>query len=123
MGDEIANGGANMKKAILGLACALSAVPTYATAVFTEGNNPQPAEQNVLFTTDQTAKLDTGFTNQSNTMVDFSSILDTLMVTAKGQANITSVDGLLNDVTISLAGGVTFGDIILNPSAATIVDA
>ncbi len=106
-------------KILLGVAgVAALAVSTYATPIFTVGNNPQPNETNVLFNTNQSASMVTGLTNQGNFTVDFSSTTDTLITTAKGQSNLTAADGLINNVTISLAGGLGFGDIILNPSAA-----
>jgi|SRR5690348_2684406 len=73
----------------------------------------QPSEQNILFKTDQSGSLITGFTNQSNTLIDFSSTTDTLEATAKGQANLTASDGAINDVTIS-APTLVFGDFIVD---------
>src|SRR5437868_375111 len=77
------------------------------------GNCPQPNEQNILFTTNQSGSLVTGFTNQTGTQIDFSSITDTLDVTANGQANLTAADGAINDVTIS-APTLVFGDFIVD---------
>lgn len=73
----------------------------------------QPGEQNILFKTDQSSSLVTGFTNQSNTEIDFSSTTDTLDATAKGQANLTAADGSINDVTIT-APLLVFGDFIVD---------
>jgi hypothetical protein len=100
--------------------------PVYGNAIFTLGNNPQPDEENVLFLADQTGTTVQGATNISNVLVNFTSTTDTLEVTASGQANLTSSDGRINNVSISLAGGATFQDMIFNPflvlgtSAATV---
>jgi len=93
----------------------LAAVPGTAGVIFQLGNIPQSNEENVLFSTTQTGTTVNGITNQTNTMVDFSSTTDTLMTTANGQAILTAQDGLINNVMISLANGGTFDDLILNP--------
>jgi hypothetical protein len=86
-----------------------------ATVIFTPGNNPQqPSEENILFGTNQTGATVTGQTNQSGVTVDFASTTDTLNVTANGQANLTTADGTLNNVTVSVPSH-TFGDLIINP--------
>jgi hypothetical protein len=90
------------------------AIPAFGDAVFTLGNHPQPNEENVLFTTNQTGTTVFGFTNQSNTQTQFSSTTDTLVVTSNGQAKVTAMDGLVNDITFSVPGH-TFLDFILNP--------
>ena len=90
----------------------------HATVMFTAGNNPEPDEQNVLFGSNQTGASVNGFTNQSSTLVNFTSSTDTLAVTANGQANLTAQDGLINQVAIATPGH-TFGDIILNPFLGT----
>src|SRR4051794_17731061 len=92
----------------------LLVAPAHATIVFTSGNNPQPDEQNVLYGSSQSGSTVTGRTNQTNTSVNFTSSTDTLVETAQGQANLTALDGLINQVTISVPGQ-TFGDMILNP--------
>jgi len=88
----------------------------FATPIFTLGNNPQSDEQNILFSSDQQGSTITGITNKSNTLVDFSSTTDTLVVTASGQANVTALDEFINDITISLPGGGTYLDLIINPN-------
>ena len=92
----------------------LAAAQAFGSAVFTLGNHPQPNEQNVLFTSFQTGKTVDGFTNQTNTLAQFSSTTDTLVVTAVGQAKVTAADGLINDITFTVPGD-TFLDFILNP--------
>ena len=105
-----------MRTRIIGVALATLVLiaPAYADMVFTTGNHPQPNEENVLFTSDQTGATVFGFTNQSNTQTQFSSTTDTLVVTSKGQAKVTAMDGSVNDITLSVQGH-TFLDFILNP--------
>src|SRR5580704_18094311 len=99
---------------LLLIAIVALAAQAFGDAVFQLGNHPQPNEQNVLFTSDQTGSTVFGFTNQSNTQVQFSSTTDTLVVTSAGQAKVTALDGLVNDITFSVPGH-TFQDFILNP--------
>jgi len=78
------------------------------------GNMPQPNEENILFTSNQTGATVFGETNQSHTTVAFSSTTDTLVTTSNGQAKVTAQDGKVNDITINVPGH-TFTDLILNP--------
>ena len=55
-----------------------------------------------------------GLTNQTNLQVNFSSTTDTLTEPSSGQARVEALDGLVNNITISIPNG-TFNDIILNP--------
>jgi hypothetical protein len=103
-----------LKRNLVLAAIVALAIPAFGDAVFTLGNNPQPNEQNVLFTTDQTGSPVFGFTNQSNDQAQFSSTTDTLVVTSSGQAKVSAMDGLVNDITFSVPGH-TFLDFILNP--------
>lgn len=87
------------------------------------GNSPQPGEQNVLFKSDQTGTTVTGFTNKSDTEVDFSSAVDTLSVSSKGQAKISNAGGgNITDLTVTPL--VFVGDLIVNlnggPTAGTV---
>ena len=86
------------------LVATILVAPAFANAVFTLGNHPQPNEQNILFTSFQSGATVNGFTNFTNTLVQFSSTTDTLVVTAVGQAKVTAMDGLVNDITISVPG-------------------
>lgn len=96
--------------------CLVAGFNAYASVVFTLGNDPnQPGEENVLFTSDQTAAMVTGVTNQSGATVDFSSTTDILTVTASGQAMVGASDGAVNNITIALANGATYQDLIINP--------
>ena len=99
---------------IAGLAFASSAAS--ASVVFLNGNNPQPGEENILFTTSQTGTTVSGTTNQSNVLVDFStSTAQTLITSSSGQAKITTNDngGLLTSIVVT-SPGHTFGDFILD---------
>jgi hypothetical protein len=96
------------------LVATILVAPAFANAVFQLGNHPQPNEQNILFGSDQVGTTVFGFTNFTNTTVQFSSTTDTLVVTSSGQAKVTAADGLVNDITISVPG-TTFADFILNP--------
>src|SRR5688500_10163688 len=87
-------------------------LPAYAVT-FTLGNNPEPDEQNVLYSAAQTGTSITGLTNQTNTTVLFTST-ETLQTTASGQANLTATDGAINNVTIAVPAQ-TYRDLILNP--------
>ena len=93
---------------------AVGAPAAYADGVFTLGNHPQPNEQNILFGSTQTGATVFGSTNDTDTTVQFSSTTDVLMVTSSGQANVTAMDGLVNDITLAVPG-FAFGDFILNP--------
>ena len=76
------------------------------------GNHPQPNEQNILFGSTQMGATVFGSTNFTDTTVQFSSTTDGLMVTSSGQARVTAVDGLINDITTTIPGSAF---VILNP--------
>ena len=99
---------------IAGLSFASSAAS--ASVVFLNGNNPQPGEENILFT-GGTGTTVSGTTNMSNVLVNFSSSTgQTLITNSSGQAKITTDDngGLLTSINISSPGN-TFLDFIGNP--------
>jgi hypothetical protein len=54
-----------------------------------------------------------GFTNQSDTLVQFSSTTDTLKASG-GQSDVDAVDGFINNITMTVPGH-TFLDVIFNP--------
>ena len=80
----------------------------------TVGNIPQSDEENVLLNSGSTGTLVFGLTNQTNLQVAFSSTTDMLVEPSSGQARVEALDGLVNNITISVPNG-TFHDIILNP--------
>jgi hypothetical protein len=84
------------------------------SVTFTVGNNPQPNEENILLNSGLNGITVFGLTNQTQLQVAFSSTTDTLTEPANGQARILALDGLVNNITISVPNG-TFEDIILNP--------
>lgn len=80
---------------------------------FTQGNGQLNGEENILFQNNQSGMLIMGFSNLTNTEVDFSSTTDVLMGQG-GQARVTAQDGLINDITITLPT-TNFGGFIFNP--------
>ena len=78
------------------------------------GNSPQQNEENILLNNGTTGNPVFGVTNQTNLQVSFSSTTDTLVEPSSGQARVEALDGLVNNITISIPNG-TFGDVILNP--------
>ena len=99
------------------LTVASLAVPAYSRAdvIFEIGNNPQ-LDENVLMNSGLTGNPVFGFTNVSNTQVDFASDED-LTQPANGQARIEGADGLFSTLTITSPGN-TFSSIIFNLNAA-----
>jgi hypothetical protein len=84
------------------------------SVTFTLGNNPQQDEENILLNSGATGITVFGLTNQTQLQVAFSSTTDTLVEPSSGQARVEALDGLVNNITISIPNG-TFHDIILNP--------
>jgi len=100
---------------VFGAVLLLSGARAKADSVtFTIGNNPQSDEENILLNSGATGTTVFGLTNQTNLQVAFSSTTDTLVEPSSGQARVEALDGLLNNITISVPNG-TFHDIILNP--------
>jgi hypothetical protein len=88
------------------------------SVTFTLGNNPQPNEENILLSSGATGTTVFGLTNQTQLQVSFSSNIDVLSEPSSGQARVEAVDGLVNNLTIAIPGGM-FQDIILNPFSGT----
>ena len=84
------------------------------SVTFILGNNPQQDEENILLNNGLNGITVFGLTNQTNLQVAFSSTTDTLVEPSSGQARVEALDGLVNNITISVPNG-TFHDIILNP--------
>jgi len=84
------------------------------SVTFTIGNNPQPNEENVLLSSGATGTTVFGTTNQNQLQVRFTSTTDTLVEPSSGQARVEALDGLLNNITLSIPNG-SFHDVILNP--------
>ena len=80
---------------------------------FTPGNGQLNGEENILFHSDQMGTLIMGFSNITNTEVDFSSTTDVL-IGHGGQATVSAQYGLINDITITVPS-TNFGGFILNP--------
>jgi hypothetical protein len=93
-----------MKKALSVMALFLSAASANATLTLCEGPSgctiQGPGIENVLFpNVGDTGFLITGSTNQSNTLIDFTSS-EEMIVTGGGQAKLEAVDGSLGDVNV-----------------------
>ena len=84
------------------------------SVTFTVGNNPQQNEENILLNSGASGTTVFGLTNQTQLQVAFSSTTDTLVEPSSGQARVEALDGLLNNITLSIPNG-TFTDVILNP--------
>src|ERR1051325_1951242 len=84
------------------------------SVTFTVGNNPQQDEENILLNNGLNGITVFGLTNQTQLQVAFSSSTDTLVEPSSGQARVEALDGLVNNISISIPNG-TFHDIILNP--------
>ncbi|HZI48769.1 MAG TPA: PEP-CTERM sorting domain-containing protein [Pyrinomonadaceae bacterium] len=84
------------------------------SVTFTIGNNPQQDEENILLNSGATGITVFGLTNQTQLQVAFSSTTDTLVEPSSGQARVEALDGLVNNITVSIPNG-TFHDVILNP--------
>ena len=95
------------------LLCFVSHLAVADDISFTQGNGQLNGEENILFQNNQSGMLIMGFSNLTNTEVDFSSTTDILMGQG-GQARVTAQDGLINDITISLPT-TNFGGFIFNP--------
>jgi hypothetical protein len=88
-----------------------------ADVVFTLGNNPQPGEENVLLTAGATGASIFGLTNSSATSVKFSSTTDTLIVPIATPGQITAIDDILSNLSVSVPGG-SFQDLIIDPRSS-----
>jgi len=94
-----------------------SVVPAHADIIFMLGNNPQPNEANVLLNSGVTGTTVTGSLNGvPGITVDFTSS-QTLLEPSSGNARVAgSPEGTpLTNLTISLANGLTYNDLIINP--------
>jgi hypothetical protein len=98
---------------LLFLASVFTATSAHASVIFTIGNNPQPDEENVFLNTDLTGDPVFGQT-ALGLQIQFFSTTDLLMEPANGQARIVSVDGLLNNLSVTIPNG-SYSDLILNP--------
>ena len=94
----------------------LSPLALNASIIFTPGNNPSN-DVNILLNSGATGTLVTGTPNTfPGVTVDFSST-QSLSEPSSGQARVAAnPEGTpLTNLTISLANGLTYGDLIINP--------
>ena len=114
--------GGKMKANLLGLVLVVAGAAN-AAIVIDVGNNPQPPEYNVLLTSGVTGTQVTGTFNEFPGLNAVFTSTQTLEEDASGQARILASGGsLLDNITISLSGGNTFGDLIfaLNPPSGNV---
>ena len=100
------------------------ASPGYASFIVFDGNNPEPDEQNVQLNNDSIGMTISGATNQSGTVVTFTSPSQFLAAPSNGQARVEARE--LNDIdsdqiaiddsiTVALAdSALRFRDLIFN---------
>jgi hypothetical protein len=100
-----------MKLSLIGLVLGIASVAN-AAIVIDLGNNPQPPEYNVLLTSGVTGTEVTGTFNAFAGLNAVFTSTQTLEEDASGQARITAMGADLDNITISLSGGNTFGDLI-----------
>jgi PEP-CTERM motif-containing protein len=100
--------------AIIAIVACYASAAKADSVTFTLGNNPQQNEENILLNSGVTGTTVFGLTNQTQLPVAFSSTTDTLVEPSSGQARVEALDGLVNNITISIPNGA-FEDIILNP--------
>ena len=94
----------------------LSPLALNASIMFTLGNNPSN-DVNILLNSGATGTTVTGSPNMfPSVIVDFTST-QSLLEPSSGQARVaTNPEGsALTNLTISLANGLTYGDLIINP--------
>src|SRR3954452_1710776 len=104
--------------ALAGAILMAGAPSAQAMIIFDPGNHPQPGETNILFGASETGSPIIGEVDHSGIAVQFGSLTgETLNQNAQGQASITNAAGgksQLTSIGVTLPGGQTFGDFILN---------
>jgi hypothetical protein len=88
-------------------------MPAYADAVFTLGNQSMQDEENILFETSQIGRVIYGFTDRTDSQIQFVSS-EILVVTAGGQ-EITGQNGLIDFLRISAPGSQGFKGFVIDP--------
>src|SRR5438874_1744377 len=116
-----------MKQFVLAICISLlTPVISWADIIFTLGNNPQPGEENVLFSSGAAGSTVTGTLNQSVLLVNFTSITQTLIAPSNGQARVEATSGgnqvALRDISFAVANGI-FTDAIFNPAGVGTIGA
>ena len=91
--------------------------PAFAAVSVCSGANCVATSENVTINRASNVATVTGETRNSDIGVLFTSATDMLNGNASGQAPVSAVDGLLNSLTFTLAGGATFGSATFNLSA------
>ena len=105
-------------KLLLLIAALLIPSFSWATIIFTSGNNPQPGEENVLLNNGTSGSTVSGTTNQSGVTINFTSATQTLSEPSSGQARIEATSGgsqvALADISSITSATGLFGDLIFN---------
>ena len=106
--------------ALTGVSAILGIHAASANIIFTLGNNPQPDEQNILFTAPETGTTINGVVDHTGIGVVFNTLTgETLQQTAQGQADIFNLAGTpLTSMETSIPG-FGFTDFIMNPNNGT----
>lgn len=86
----------------------------HADVIFILGNNPQPNEENILVGNGTSGATVFGLGQLTNVLIAFSSVTDTLTEPTDQPPRIEAADALVNNIRVSVAGGV-FEDLIINP--------
>jgi PEP-CTERM motif-containing protein len=95
------------------LACSFAPQAFADQVDFIQGNQLLQNEENILFQNNMVGTTIMGFTNITNTEIDFSSTTDILMGQG-GQARVEARDGLINNITIT-SPAMNFQGFVFNP--------
>jgi hypothetical protein len=100
----------------IALVLAFASSTASADVMFIGSNNPQPNEENILFSGGSGTTV-AGLTNTSGSLVDFTSTTGQTLTSSCGQAKITTTDNgnLLTSIDVT-APDHFFTDLIVNPA-------
>jgi hypothetical protein len=108
----------SIKSAFLGVLLAGGISAGHATVVITAGSGGGNPDENILFKTNQVGTTVSGFGNNTNTQMNFTSS-DILTVSSAGQADIKAQDGGFNNLSfLSATAGTGFTDLLFNITQA-----
>ena len=109
---------------LLGAALGLLAITSQSNATLMVCQHPACELQgtgieNILLTDNQVGNPVTGVTNQTSTLVDFTSTTDTLLTQGSGQSEIRALDGIINEISFYAQDpGIGFSHVVFNVDAA-----
>ena len=111
-----------MKKMLTLLAGLVLSVPAWATlevCVHPACTLQGAGIENVLFNNNEVGNPITGETNQTNTLIDFTSTTDTLLTQGSGQSELRAQDGFIDEVTFYAQDPtIGFDHVVFNVDAA-----